>query len=350
MEIKADRLLVVDDEPIVRDVLKRKLRLAGYRCDESEDAFSALRMVEGGGFSLVLSDIKMPGKDGIRLLEEIRHINSDIAVIMVTAVADVDFAIRAMRLGAYDYITKPFNFEEVLICVERALEKRDLILENREYREKLEEKVLDRSKELLERTRQKRKLLVNAITALAYTLAASDADTEGHSRRVAASAAAIAGRMSFSAREIADIEIAGLLHDIGKIGVPKEILRKELSLTASEYEDVKKHPLTAEKILQPIEELRVPLEMIKHHHEHYDGSGYPDGLKGEEIPHGSRILLVADAWDAMISDRPESGPLPVEQAFAEIEMNAGSQFDPGVAGLFVSMMKEEKEKNRNIGI
>lgn len=348
MESKTDMLLVVDDEPIVRDVLTRKLSLSGYRCEESENAFDALKKVEGGDFSLVLSDIKMPGKDGISLLEEIRSVDADIAVIMVTAMPDVDFAIRAMRLGAYDYITKPFNFEEVLICVERALEKRTLILENREYRAKLEEKVIERTKELLERTRQKRKLLVNAVTSLAYSLAASDAETEGHSRRVAASAAAIAGRMSFSAREIADIEVAGLLHDIGKIGISKEILKKELSLTASEYEDVKKHPLTAERILQPIEELGDPLKLIRHHHEHYDGSGYPDSLRGEEIPLGSRILLVADAWDAMISDRPESGPLPVEAAIKELEINSGTQFDPDVARLYISMIKGENKDSPDV--
>lgn len=341
-------LLVVDDEPIVRDILTRRLRQSGYRCEESENAFDALKKVEKGDLSLVLSDIKMPVKDGISLLEEIRSVDADIAVIMVTAMPDIDFAIRAMRLGAYDYITKPFNFEEVLICVERALEKRALILENREYRAKLEEKVIERTKELLERTRQKRKLLVNAVTSLAYSLAASDAETEGHSRRVAASAADIAGRMSFSAREIADIEVAGLLHDIGKIGISKEILKKELSLTASEYEDVKKHPLTAERILQPIEELGDPLKMIRHHHEHYDGCGYPDGLKGEEIPLGSRILLVADAWDAMISDRPESGPLPVETAIKELERNSGTQFDPDVARLYISMIRGENEDSPDV--
>lgn len=341
MEKRADRLLIVDDEPIVRDVLTRKLELSGYDCGEAVDAFSALKMVEGGDYTLVLSDIKMPGKDGIKLLEEIRSVDADIPVIMVTAMADIDFAIRAMRLGAYDYITKPFNFEEVVICVRRALEKRALILENREYRERLEEKVLERSKELLETTRRKRKLLVNAITSLACSLAASDRETEGHSRRVAEDAAKIARRMSLPSREVADIEIAGLLHDIGKIGISKEILKKELSLTASEYDDVKKHPLTAEKILQPIEELSGPLEMIKHHHENYDGSGYPSGLKGDTIPLGSRILLVADAWDAMVSDRPESGPLPVAAALAELDKYSGSQFDPEIARIYIAIKRVE---------
>ncbi len=331
METRAKaRLLIVDDERSIREVLTRTLEHEGYQCETAAGADEALELLSDGSFQMVLSDILMPGRTGIELLEDIKRDFPDVAVAMVTAVAETGTAVDALRRGAIDYLTKPFNLEEVLLSVERALRQRNLELANREYRDHLEKKVEEQTDEI-------RATFMGAIRSLAGALEAKDRYTRGHSDRVTEIAVIMAGRAGLSARQVEQIRLAGTVHDIGKIGVPEAILLKPGRLTEDEYGLVKLHPDRAERILEPIIRDRRVLAVVRHHHERFDGRGYPDGLRGEEIPLGARILAVADTYDAMTSDRPYRDGLTVEQARSQLLANRGSQFDPALIELFTEV-------------
>ena len=334
------KILIVDDETCVRELLTHFLSQKGYDCVTVENASCALDSMEQEHFPLVISDIRMPGLDGIALLQEIKKREPFTEVIMATALSETATAIEAMRHGAYDYVLKPFDLSAVGVSVQRALERRQLLIENKEYHNHLEEKVREKTSELLEKNMQLRLLFLNTIQSLVHTLEAKDTYTEGHSRRVAEISLCIAERLSFSSEELEKLHLAGILHDIGKIGVREECLNKPGTLTDEEYEEIKQHPLISERILKPLEELHGILDDIRHHHERYDGYGYPHGLKGETIPLGSRILAVADSYDAMTSDRPYRPALSSEKALKELEVNAGKQFDPKLVQVFSDLLKE----------
>ncbi len=321
-------ILIVDDEKIIRLVLREKLRSQGHVCLEAGEGTEAMKALRENPIDLVILDIKMPGRSGIELLPEIKAGYPDTAVIMVTAVGDIDTAILAMKLGAYDFLTKPFNLEEVVLSVNRAMEKRRLELENRDYQQHLEQKVQQQAEKI-------RSSFLNAITALAYAMEAKDKYTSGHSYRVAEMSLAIAKELGMDRSRIEKVRFAGVIHDIGKIGVKESILNKPAPLSATEFDIVKSHPQTGAHILAPVVEDEEILKVVKHHHERYDGRGYPDGLPGEDIPLGARIVAVADAYDAMTSDRPYRAPLPVERTLDEIRQAAGSQFDPRVVQAFL---------------
>jgi putative two-component system response regulator len=280
----------------------------------------------------VILDIKMPGKSGVQLLPEIKAKYPDTAVIMATAVDDTNTAIDCMRKGAYDYITKPFNLEEVSFAVARALERRRLRLENRDYQQHLEQKVEEQAQKI-------RASFFNAITALAYALEAKDVYTSGHSQRVTEISVAIAKHLGLDKENIEKIRLAGLVHDIGKIGVREAVLNKPGSLSDEEFEHVRLHSVTGERILKPIVDDGEILKAVRHHHERYDGTGYPDGLKGEQIPQLARIIAVADTFDAMTSERPYRKALTKDVACAEVERCRGTQFDPEAADAFLEVWR-----------
>jgi len=332
MIARQEKILVVDDENVVRKLLCQRLSNEGYQCLEADSGDQALEILKGDQIGLVLLDIKMPGKSGTELLPEIKERYSDTAVIMITAIVDTNIAVQCMKQRAYDYIIKPFNLEEVILSVERALERRRLEIENRGYRLHLEQKVEEQARKI-------RDAYVNSITALAYALDAKDHYTSGHSQRVTEIAVAIARELGLPPHEIDKIRLAGLLHALGKIGVREDVLLKPGKLTAEEYQHVKSHPESAEHISRPVVEDDEVLAMIRHHHEHYDGSGYPDGHKGEQIPLGARILAVADAYNAMTSERPYRKAMSPEKALAELERNKGSQFCPKVVDAFLKVGK-----------
>jgi len=263
-----------------------------------------------------------------------------------------------MKLGAYDYITKPFNLDEVVLSVGRALEKRRLVLENRDYQQHLEQKVEEQARKI-------RASFLNAITSLAYALEAKDRYTSGHSQRVAEMAVATAEELGMSPESVEKIRLAGLIHDIGKIGVRESVLNKRTTLTDEEFQHIKCHCEIGEHILAPIVEDEEILKMVRHHHERYDGTGYPDGLSGEKISLGAKILSVteayvdtvhdetkngalsrnvsilaiSDAFDAMTSERPYRKAMSREAACAEIENGKGTQFDPEVADAFLRVIR-----------
>lgn len=336
------KILVVDDESYVRDIISRKLSADGYVCDQAENAEKALSMISRGQYECVLSDINMPGMDGIELLRNIRLVDRDVAVVMVTGAPDLDGALEAMRLGAHDHLSKPLNLDHLSLTVDRAIEKKRLVEENREYQRDLESKVEERTSQLYDANEELRRLFMGSIKALAQALEAKDEYTQGHSERVSEIAVGIGRYLSLGETEINDIWLAGLLHDIGKIGVRESVLNKPGKLDAEEWEAIQRHPVIAERILFPIAELSNVISIVRHHHERFDGSGYPDGLKTGEIPLGARILSVADAYDALTSRRPYRDALSVKEALSVLEDASGTQFDSVIVRAFTSSTELHK--------
>jgi len=327
MTEKQGDILIVDDEDTIRRLLHQKLKSEGYQCREAANAEQALDKLKTNAVDLVILDIKMPDKSGVELLPEIKASHPDTAVVMATATADTNTAIYCMKQGAYDYITKPFHLDEVIISVGRVLEKRRLELENKEYQQHLEDKVEEQAKKI-------RASFLSAITALAYALEAKDKYTSGHSQRVADISIAIAKEMCLPQESIQKIKLAGLVHDIGKIGVRESVLNKPSRLTDEEFRYIQKHPEIGEHILAPIADDGGILKLVRNHHERYDGTGYPDRLKGAQIPLCARILAISDAYEAMTSERPYRKAMSNKTARTEIEDGKGTQFDPEVAAAF----------------
>jgi putative nucleotidyltransferase with HDIG domain len=336
----SQQILVVDDEVAIREVLAEGLEAFGYAPLTAADAAEALALVRRGGVRLVLSDIDMPGHSGLELLEWIKADYPDVDVVIVTGVVDVDTAIRSIRVGASDYVTKPFNLEEVRIVVERTLDKRRLILENRAYQTRLEEMVAERTAEVerlyLDLKGSYEQTLVSLVTALDFR----DNETQGHSSRVVEYAMLVAETMGVVEPELSEMRRGALLHDVGKIGVPDAILRKPGNLDADEWVEMKRHPEMGFRMLQNIGFLYSALPIVLSHQERWDGSGYPRGLRGETIPLGARIFAVVDTFDAMTSDRPYRKALSIDAAREEVARFAGIQFDPAVAQAFLSIDPE----------
>jgi len=322
-------ILIVDDESSIREVLQRTLEASGFTCGTACNVDEALMKLSEAEYGLVLSDIMMPGRTGVELLQEIKARYPDTAVIMVTAVSDVQTAINAMKQGAYDYVTKPFNILEVTMSVERALEKRTLLITNREYREHLEQKVEEQTDEI-------RATFLGAVKSLAEALEAKDPYTNGHSKRVTEVTVTLATEASLPELQLDRIRLAGLVHDIGKIGIPEQILHKPDKLTDAEYEMIKEHSVIGQRILRPIIRDQEVLRIVRHHHERYDGSGYPDGISGDAIPECVRLIAVADTYDAMTSNRPYRKALTPEIARELIVKGSGTQFDPEAVELFLA--------------
>lgn len=331
------RILIVDDESCVRELLVHFLNNKGYDCIQAENAQCALNILHQKNIPIIISDIRMPGLDGIGFLQEVKQKEPFTEVIMATALTETSTAVEAMRQGAYDYVVKPFDLKTVETSVRRAFERRQLLIENKEYHDRLEEKVQEKTSELVEKNTQLRLLFLNTIQSLVQTLEAKDKYTEGHSRRVAEMSSLMAKRLRFSDEDVEKLRLAGILHDIGKIGVREACLNKPGTLTEAESEEIKQHPLISERILTPIEELQEILADIRHHHERFDGNGYPHGLRGVDIPLGARILAVADSYDAMTSDRPYRPALTADKALDELEVNAGKQFDPQLIKVFIEL-------------
>lgn len=328
------RILIVDDEAAIRRLIHLKLSREGYSCEEADSAEQALIKLSSNQIELVILDVNMPGKSGMDVLPEIKSNHHDTMVIMATAVAETSVAVECMKRGAEDYISKPFNLDDVAMSVERTLEKRELQRQIREYQQSLEEKVGEQTKEI-------RKLFLGAIEALVFALEAKDKYTGGHSRRVAETAVVIGNKLGLSEEEIEDFRWAGLLHDVGKIAVDQMIQNKQGKLTSGEYEHMMIHAHVGAGIVKPVVNNSV-VEIIEHHHDHYSGGGLHQTIAYEQIPLGARVLAVADAYDAMTSDRPYRSAMSREEAFGEIEKCIGTQFDPVVARAFLSVKATER--------
>jgi putative two-component system response regulator len=342
-------ILIVDDEVIVREVLARKLTSLGYDCQYCESGQTAFDLLANKNFDLVLADVLMPEIGGVAFLEKAMTLCPDVAVILVTSVVDIEIAVDSLKDGAYDYITKPFSLEEVSISVARALEKRRLLIDNRNYQRILEEQVASRSRQLKEALGVLEHTYHSTLVALSRALDSRDADSDGHSLRVTVYTKRLAQKLGLIEADTRIIEHGVLLHDIGKIGIPDDLLRKPGKLNEGEWLLIRKHPEIGYRILSSIKFLKGAAQLVWHHHERYDGKGYPLQLKGDEINLGARIFAVADALDDLTSNRPFQAAISFEEAMHEIEKMSGAQLDPGLTKAFLEIpVSEWKEIRREV--
>ncbi len=334
--MRKGKILITDDEKDIRELLRDFLESEGYECQLAANAFEALEKFKAAGdFDLLMSDIRMPGKTGLDLLEEVKALNEDVMVIMISAVKDIESAIAAMSKGAYDYVSKPFKLNEVSFVANKALEKRRLVLENKEYQKQLEKMVEERTSELKQALIELDKTYTFTLRAMVTALDTRDTETQGHSLRVVRFTLRLAELMGINDKNTLKIyEYGALLHDIGKIGIPDAILRKPCGLDPAEWQVMKNHPTIGYNVLKRIKFLEDAAQIVLHHHEAFDGNGYPDGLSGENIPLGARIFNIADAIDAITSDRPYKKALSFENAVSELLKHSGQQFDPAIISVF----------------
>src|SRR5215218_1505835 len=283
----APHCLVVDDEPRLRQVLVHLMRGDGFTCLEAGNGEDALALLQTHPVTLVMSDLRMPKMDGLELLRQVRSRWPDVAVVMITAVADVEVAVSCLAIGAMDYLTKPFHLEEVRARVAQAMENRRLVIENRGYQESLQEKVAVQARRLEE-------LFLASVQSLAEALEVKDPYTRGHSVRVSHYSAVIAREMSLGGEMLRRVELGGHVHDIGKIVVREDVLNKPGKLTDAEYAHIMTHAMVGWRILAPLlGETPVALNIVRSHHERYDGRGVPDRLTGTAIPLEARIAAAA---------------------------------------------------------
>ena len=322
-----ESILIVDDEKTVRRSLTKCLSRSGFACAEAGSASEALEHLAANPADLVILDIMMPGMSGCALLPHLRERHPETAVIMATAVVEPDMIVNCMKAGALDYITKPFEVGQLVGNVETVLQKRRLELDLREKRQDLEGKVEQQAREL-------QKLFMDAVESLVSALEAKDPYTAGHSRRVTKLAIDTGQALGLSPVELDNLHWAALLHDIGKIGIDPSIQNKPGSLTQAEYDYILTHCSIGPGIVQPLVNTAI-VEMIRHHHDSYRPRNGKQILSGRDIPLGARILAVADAFDAMTSDRPYRSAIPVAGAVAEVKRCAGTQFDPAVVKAFL---------------
>jgi putative nucleotidyltransferase with HDIG domain len=333
-----DRILVVDDEEPIREIVASMLGTAGYACKQAGSGMEALAVLTSGEeFELMLSDLMMADLDGIGLLERTKEKYPDMPVVMVTAVHDISVALAAIRNGAYDYLLKPFEREQLLNTVSRALENRRLKVENRTYQTNLESLVRARTDQLQAAMASLERSYDITLEALGDALDLKDRETEGHSKRVTAFTIAIARAMGLPREQINTIARGAFLHDIGKMAIPDKILNKPGKLEPDEVAIMREHAYHGYQIVRKIPFLAEASEIVYSHQERYDGSGYPRGLKGPEIPLGARIFSVADTLDAITSDRPYRPAQSLQAARAEIQKWSGKQFDPEVVRVFQEM-------------
>jgi len=353
-------VLFVDDEVNILKALQRLFRIEDMNVLCASRASEALELLERNPTQVVVTDQRMPEMSGVDFLARVREHHPEIVRMMLTGYTEINVAVDAINRGEiYRLITKPWNDDELRATIRQAFDHADLKAEirrlNQVTREQnfklqdmnrnLEGKVRDRTKQLAEKHQQLRTAYVQTIRALAEAVDAKDTYTRGHSERVGVYASKIAREMNFAKDFIERVYIAGLLHDVGKIGVRDAVITKPDRLTAEEYLEIKAHPEIGAKILEPVDFLKDVAPCVRHHHEWYDGSnrGYPDRLRGDQIPLPSRIILVADTVEAMTSDRPYRKALTLEAVVSEIHKYSGSQFDPKVTQSFMTLLEREGE-------
>jgi len=333
-----DRILVVDDEEPIREIVSSMLAFANYQCRQAASGLEALALLDSGEqFELMLSDLMMADLDGIGLLERTKERYPDMPVVMGTAVHDISVALTAIRNGAYDYLLKPFEREQLLATVRRALENRRLKMENRAYQTNLEALVAQRTQQLRGALTDLERSYDITLEALGDALDLKDAETEGHSKRVTAFTIAVARAMGVPKEQMDVIARGAFLHDIGKMAIPDDILLKKGPLTPDQVTIMREHCYLGYKMLKKIPFLQEAAEIVYAHQERYDGTGYPRGLKDEQIPLGARIFSIGDTLDAITSDRPYRARKPLAAAKDEIKVWSGRQFDPEIVEVFLSM-------------
>jgi putative nucleotidyltransferase with HDIG domain len=334
----ADRILVVDDEPAVRSIVAALLDRSGYTASTAASASEAIGLMQQGvPFDIVLADIMMPEIDGLTLLDRICADFPGTPVVILTAVHDIHVATNAFRRGAVDYLLKPFERADLLSVTSRAIEHLRLRRQSAAYRENLEEMVAARTGQLRSTMQDLERSYDITLEAMGDALDLRDAETEGHSKRVTAYTIALAREMGLKADDLRTIARGAFLHDIGKISTPDRVLLKPGKLDPEETALMREHCERGYEMVRKIPFLREAAEIVFAHQESFDGSGYPRGLKGEEIPLGARIFAVADTLDAITSDRPYRKGATFLEARSEISRCSGRQFDPDIVRVFLRM-------------
>ena len=309
-------ILVVDDEAGIRNALKRFLVARGHEVELAATGDEALELVRRQKVTCVLLDVLMPGTSGVDLVLQLLEADPDLAILMLTAVNDATAAALCMQRGALDYLTKPIDLDVLVRAIQRAVDKRQARLDDRQASRGLRDEV--------------ERISVATLEALVNALEAKDPYLRGHSARVAECAAAIAAAMGLGDEEIDQVRTAGRLHDIGKIGIREDVINKLGPLTDEEFEHVKQHVLIGSQILSPLVHLRELIGFVRSHHERWDGSGYPEGLRGEAIPWGARIIGAVEIFDALTTSRPYQEKMPVDTAVERMRDLSGTVLDPAV--------------------
>lgn len=336
MKTRAARILIVDDEPYVCDLLARWLTADGYNCASAFDGQTALRLLETHEFHLVVSDIMMPGLSGLDLLKIIKKRFPKVAVLMVTAVDDRKTGILTLELGAYGYIIKPFERNEILINVASALERREMALLSQQYELNLSEHAHRHDLEI----RHRDEIVLRMISASGRP----HGETGGHIRRVGRYASALAKAVAsgWTLRALEEIGVAAAMHDAGKIGISHRILHKPGKLTSEEFDIMKTHTQIGKRILGDYDSplLRMAGDIAFSHHERWDGTGYPQGLAGEAIPESARIVAVVEVYDALINKRLYRPAFPEKEALSMMTEQSGKHFDPRIFDAFMGILSE----------
>jgi putative two-component system response regulator len=329
------KILVVDDELGPRESLRMILR-DDYHVETAATGKQAIELIKSADYDLVILDIRMPEMSGIELLKVIREITPSTEVIMITAYASIETATEALRLGAIDYLIKPFEISSVREVIGKGLQKRndsrivnDRISELQQAKITLEEEIKNTYSNIQSHYRE-------TIDSLVAAVDAKDSYTKGHQERVAGMVGLIGSNLDLSESDLQIIRQAATLHDIGKIGVEERILRKNSGLNSKEYEMVKRHPVIGADIISPATFLKDLVPLVLYHHERYDGMGYPEGLKNVDIPLGARIIAVADSIDAMLWERPYAVSKSVPEVEEELIRVAGTQLDPDIVNVIIA--------------
>ena len=332
------RILIVDDEETIRLALRKFLRSRGYEVEIAGSGDQAMQTLDRDSFSLMLCDVRMPGMTGVQVVPLARQKDRDLAIIMLTAVNDAATATEVLASGATDYLMKPVELADLQQAVDRALRKRDELIDLRRVDMLIREEVALRTAELEMEKESLRLMSVSIAETLINAMEAKDLYLRGHSQRVAELAGHLAEELGLDEATCEDLRVAGRLHDVGKIGIREAILNKPGRLTSDEFEHVKRHVQIGLDILAPLFHIKKPLEYVEHHHERWDGAGYPQGLAGEAIPVGARILCAADTFDALTSMRAYREPLAPLAALEHLRVDSGTQFDPSVYDALVRVI------------
>ena len=332
------RLLVVDDEENIRTPLSAFLRSRGYDVHTAESGARALALLSEQKFMLMLCDIRMPGLSGVEVVPHAMRADADLAIVMLTAVNDAPTATEALSQGALDYLMKPIELSDLEAAVERALHKRSMAIEQRNIERMIREEVALRTTELEAEKHALRTLTVNVAETLINAMEAKDMYLRGHSQRVAELSASMAEELGLDADTVEHVRLAGRLHDVGKIGIRETVLNKPGALTPEEFDHIKTHVRIGMEILSPLKHIGPALRFVQDHHEHHDGKGYPQGLSGEQISIGGRILVAADAFDALTSRRAYREPMSQEDTVAYMRRLAGTLMDPAVFAALQSVV------------
>ncbi len=331
------KILLADDDKKILSSLSNILSLQGHHCKTTSDGYEAVTEYKKNIYDCILLDIEMPIMNGIEAAKTLISINPDVSIIMVTAFKDIDIIRSTMRVGVFDYLVKPVFPEEIVRVLEKVKERNFLLQIKKDYQIELEKKIKE------QREKIERKML-DTITSLVNALETKDPYQEGHSKQVKEIALKIADKLGYSKKEKEMLGYASLIHDIGKVGIPDSILMKPNTLTEKEYDIMKKHPEIGNFIINPAIGNKKILNAVLHHHERFDGEGFPERLKGKNIPQSARILAIADSLSAMLSKRPYRKGLEKKHIIKELITNSGTQFDPELVEISLNLIRENKIK------